>query len=144
MVSGQLVVFRALCSDNTDSKDVFGVVFKEHDTVARCYCIRVLAAQSGYYRRHVLDRKDAPSLTLVRLPRTPQEADTYQQGRFVFENATRWRSVQDEQNNMIWDLVPWIQKVHHTKLANEIDFFRSWLSKSAQVKANAAIPLRKC
>ena len=107
--------------------------------------MRVLAAQSGYYRWRVLDRKDAPSLTLVRLPRTPQEADTYQQGSFVFENATRWRSVQDEGGNMIWDLVPWIAKVHHPKLANEIDLFRSWLSKTDKVKANVVIPpFRNC
>ena len=43
LMVGQAVVFRALCTDGTDSDDVFGLVFAEHETVPRCYNVRVLA-----------------------------------------------------------------------------------------------------
>ena len=134
LLVGQAVVFRALCTDGADSQYVFGFVFKENESVPRCYDIRVLAAQNGYYCWHVFDRPAAPSLTSLRLPRNAMEADTYQMGCAVFENATRWRTVQDDTGAVQWDLIPWLSSDHHDKLKADIELFRRWLSSPGKAK----------
>ena len=142
LMVGQAIIFRALCSDGSDSDDVFGIVFAEHESVPRCYNIRVLAAQNGYYRWHVFDRPGAPSLTALRLPRSAIEADTYQAGPVVFENATRWRSAQGDDGTVLWDLVPWLAKTHHDKLATDITMFRQRLSTPVRSKVRSPSQFR--
>ena len=105
LLQGEVFVFRPLLTDFLDSGDTIGIVLRENSTVPFAYDVKVLAVSSGFYRWHLIERQDAPAVHVLRLPRTSVEANIYQRGAVILENATRWRSL-GRGDVIAWDLVP--------------------------------------
>ena len=137
LLQGEVFVFRTLLEDGSDSGDVLSMVLQANALVPMAYDIKVLVFSSGYYRWHFIERTNAPSVHVLRLPRSEVDAMTYQKWAVILENATRWRSF-GRGEPICWDLIPWIDEVSHRSTDQTVDLLRKWLAEGnpkAKVRA---------